>query len=739
MPFAPRTRKLVLAGLATFATLVGFAAPVNAPVNSAQAAEIAAVSNCDTPASRFSMAVLPDTQFYSRYAAPETGNQYMARYGSEPFAAQTQWIVDNAAKYDLRFTMHLGDIVDQVNHPEQWQVADAAMAKLEQAGQPYSILAGNHDVAASFTPYSTYLNTFPTSRAAKQATFGGRSTSEAHEWHLLNVDGQNFLILNLSWGAQADAITWAKSVLDAHPGIPTILNSHQLINVAGDGVTPIPTDFGETIWKELIAPYDQVFLTFNGHHHGATQWTRTNNAGHEVHQILTDYQMAYMGGNGFMELVEFDLTNGSISQTTFSPWVPQKPVSTLVPDDQAILTGANQTFTIPFDFKARFPGLVTGTPSGTCASGALRTALAAFQAPAPTQLFAPTSASDYPQVSGTRAHWVMPTGQNAVAPVGSTIQDIAGGNTFTRTALNQGTVTGASEGDVTWSTDHHPFSANAGSVCFANAKKSTNTASYFETAANAALNGETFPNGYTIETFVKFSNDFTVAENAWMEWLSRDGQRQNLPGYNSGDPEEPPMAFAVSSLKEIQFALTDTQNPPNDPAAWSGEIVNMDQWRHVVVTNDPATKMATMYIDGVPVLRNSNKVLGLAADGMLPWVLGAGSYAGERQSGFLGCVGETRIVDHVLTADEWLTARAAAVPTPTSTPVTPSTPVTVDTPSATSSAEAAAASTPAASEGNLAGTGQALGNFALVALAVSIAAVIFGGALLRRRTAGDVE
>lgn len=34
--------------------------------------------------SRFSIGVLPDTQFYSRYSTPETGNLAQARYGSEP-------------------------------------------------------------------------------------------------------------------------------------------------------------------------------------------------------------------------------------------------------------------------------------------------------------------------------------------------------------------------------------------------------------------------------------------------------------------------------------------------------------------------------------------------------------------------------------------------------------------------------------------------------------------------------
>lgn len=741
MPFAPHARKLALAGLATIATLAGLAAPLNVEIDAAQAAEIAPVPSCDVPASRFSIAVLPDTQFYSRYAAPETGDQYTNRYGSQPFAAQTQWIVDNAATYDTRFTMHLGDVVDQVNHPEQWQVASDAMKNLEDAGQPYSILAGNHDAGGSVTPYDTYTSYFDESRAALNSTFLERDPQTGgHEAHLLNVDGQNFLILNLSWDANQAGLDWAEGVLKRHPGVPTIINSHQLINVAEDATTPIPTDFGERVWNQLIAPYDQVFLTFNGHHHGATEWTRTNNAGHPVHQVLMDYQMAYAGGNGYMGLVEFDLTNGVISQTSFSPWVMEKPANVLVPEDQAILEGAGQSFSIPFDFKGRFPNLVTGAAQDACATGQLRNFIAQnYQAPAPRQYTPPTGPEDYVKVDGTVAHWVMPTNQaeGAVAPVGATVEDIAGGNTFTRQPINQDGIVGAAEDDVTWTTSHHPLSANGGGVCFDDANKNTNTASYFETAAGAPINAETFPNGYTLETFVKISPEFTVEDNAWMAWLSRDGKRGDLPGYTGGDADEPPMAFAFSTLKEVQYSFADTQNPPRDPSAWSGEIVNTDQWIHLAVVNDPVTKETVMYIDGVPVLRNSTDTIGLAAIDQLPWVMGAGSYAGARQSGFIGCIGETRVVNHPIQQEQWLTARAPVVSTPTPTPIpstaAPTTPAETDAAPAPGSSATPTGEAFEATGDGLAGTGQALGSFGLIAAAVSVTAVVLGLALLRRR------
>ncbi|KAF1022499.1 MAG: hypothetical protein GAK30_01086 [Paracidovorax wautersii] len=99
-----------------------------------------------TLGSRFALAVLPDTQFYSRYATLDENNQYMRRYGSEPFMAQTYFTASNAEDLNIPFLIHLGDVVDQVRKPDQWKVADQAMRVLETAKVPYSILAGNHDV-----------------------------------------------------------------------------------------------------------------------------------------------------------------------------------------------------------------------------------------------------------------------------------------------------------------------------------------------------------------------------------------------------------------------------------------------------------------------------------------------------------------------------------------------------------------------------------------------------------------
>ena len=631
--------------------------------------------------SSFAVAVLPDTQFYSRYATDAENQQFMRKYGSEPFKAQTQWVADHSKSLGIPFLIHLGDVVDQQGKPDQWKVADAAMAILEDAKVPYSILAGNHDVIldrdyvdASSQASATdaqrnlanepYLKTFSADRAKNQATFGGRDPSGFHEYHVFEAEGQKFMVLSLSWRISDDALTWANQVIRANPTLPVILANHQLLNIDKDGVTPLEVPYGLMLWDKLIRDNDQIFMTLNGHYHGAAHLTKTNAFGNSVEEMVVDYQMAYQGGNGLMRLYEFDLSNNEIRVLSFSPWVPQKPKNTLNTFDQAILTGANEQFTIKMDFAKRFGGFnkefKAATPSHTALIDQARALiLANYTDPVAAEQKPAADPDDYPQVQGTLAHWRFFGGTNGQpVPVGEVIADRAGLNPMRRAPLNIDGVAGAQVGDVVWSDDHHYLSAAPGSVRFLNTDKNTARMSYFTTDAAAIINGETATDGYTVEAFIKIDRDWVASKHAWMNIMTRDGKRGDLAGFSGGDPESPPLLFAVSSLREIQWEVVPDDTGSRSPKAnWSGEIIP-DKWMHVAVVNDDTTHETILYVEGAPVLRNTSGARGLAtlaAD--MPWIVGAGSWDGARADGFFGSVGEIRIVGQALQPIDWLTAR----------------------------------------------------------------------------------
>lgn len=640
-----------------------------------------------TKISSFALAVMPDTQFYARYATAEAHDQYDARFGSAPFAAQTNWIAANAKALNIPFTIHLGDVVDQVGKNAQWVVADAAMKVLEDAKLPYSVLAGNHDVVndidygvdpvagtdADRDPtQEPYIQWFGTERAKKQATFGARDTTGFHEYHVFEAQGQKFMVLSLSWRVSDAGIAWARQMMAKNPTLPVILVNHQLLNIASDGVSPLETDYGKMLWEKLIRDSDQIFMTLNGHHHGAAHLTKVNNFGRKVEEMVVDYQMAYQGGNGLMRLYEFDLTNKKIKVLSFSPWVRLKPVATLNAFDQAVLTTPNEAFEIDIDFAQRFAGFNKsfGTGSATVDSSLVDKAramiLANYKEPASVEQRPAANSEDYPKVANTLAHWRF-FGGTVNQPVlpGTVVADVTGNNPLHRDALNQGGVVGAVDGDVLWTDDRHYLSATPGSVRFLNTMRNKTPAparmSYFLTDTSAPINGQTLDNGYTVEAFIKIDKAWTADNQAWMNIMTRDGRRGDLPGFTAGDGESPPMLFAISSLREVQWEVVPSPAGTVKPEVnWSGEVI-ADRWVHVAIVNDPVSHDTTMYVEGAPVLRNAANAKGLATlSATSPWVVGGGSWNGARADGFFGNIGEVRVVAAALASTQWLTARKPA-------------------------------------------------------------------------------
>jgi hypothetical protein len=66
-----------------------------------------------------------------------------------------------------------------------------------------------------------------------------------------------------------------------------------------------------------------------------------------------------------------------------------------------------------------------------------------------------------------------------------------------------------------------------------------------------------------------------------------------------------------------------------------------------------------MYVEGAPVLRNNTNMQGIQYVSPTQQIaIGCGQWAGNMSTGFLGSIGEIRIVGVPLTSDKWLTARA---------------------------------------------------------------------------------
>lgn len=641
------------------------------------------VANAEDLASRFTLGVMPDTQFYARYGTEAAGDIFGDRYGTNPFDVQTEFLAENHKKLGTQFVTHLGDVVDQPEDRASWDIADKAMKTLEDAGVNYSVLPGNHDLTM-FDGKSAFTEYFPEERAKKNSTFMGRTAStEIHnggdgyafpgqsvdsEYHIFEAEGQKYLVLALGFRANDETLEWAQQVIDKHPELPVILTAHEISGINGDGSTYFTKEYGEHLWDKLIRKNDQIFLTIAGHHHGAGYHVEKNDAGHDVINILQDYQMAYLGGNGLMGQLQFDLTNNQLEMLAYSPWVKSKKYEKLTSFDHLLMEGEGDSYTIDLDFAERFKAFAPGFKAGDAndpdyAEVLKQTITDGYKAYEVTEKDKPKDEQDYAYVDGTVVHWR--PGQTKVegtllndgeaAPAGAVIPDVANGDDMTRARHR----VAAGADAVTFSDDKHPLSADRGSLRWKDPKFKHSTA-WFETATGADINSEEFENGYTMEAFLKLDEDWNADNNKWSNALIRDASGTiTHPEDEDGDPIQ---MLGVSSLRELRWYSYGENG--EGFSNWTHEVPK-GKWMHIAVVNDPADKSVTMYVDGSPILRDGYGPLGMGGNGD-KWLLGTSAWDNDKVDGWFGNIGEIRMVDHPIGPDQWLTARGKA-PAPTTT------------------------------------------------------------------------
>lgn len=298
----------------------------------------------------YTIAVLPDTQDYTD--KPEL---------SHIFGDMTQWLVDNKDSHNIQFMIHVGDIT-QNNRPAEWDIAEAALRKLD-GKIPYSLLPGNHDQATGGTAAdhsSVHLDErfSPDKQAATNPdTFGGvydqEPNSSRNSYSTFTApDGTKWLVLSMEFGPRDDVIRWAGDVIEGHLDHRVIIASHALTDYAGRhdalggplydegagydygmGRDPQGANDGEAVYRQLLAKYPNISMTFSGHIFGDGAETNQSYSqyGTSAFEMLVNYQngisreitgngneaLGNRGGNGAMRLVVVDPDNNTISTETY--------------------------------------------------------------------------------------------------------------------------------------------------------------------------------------------------------------------------------------------------------------------------------------------------------------------------------------------------------------------------------------------------------------------------------------
>lgn len=569
----------------------------------------------DTTDPRFTIAVLPDTQ----YLLDDGGSD------AEPVAATLRHLVREQVRDNIVFMAHLGDVTEHGTVTEM----RAASRAFDAAGRlSYSVLAGNHDVSGDDQRGDTpYLRAFGPRRFSRMKTYGGSSPDGYNSYHVVRGGGREWLVLALDWRASDAGVAWAKGVLDEHAALPAILTTHDLVRAEDDGNAQL-SDNGQRLWDRLIRGNDQIFLALGGHYWPSGRTTMTNDAGHPVHLHITNYQDRYYGGAGMVRYYSFDLDRGVIDVETFSPWLQAKQDPTPLESEHVELSGDVDRFTVEIDFEERF---------------------AAF---APPVLPVPLPPSAL-MPRGTVAYWRFDEAGLAAAgadgaPVapGTVARDLTGnGNDLTSSLLHAG-----GPETLTWSAEHHDAQPAHGSLRFDGGKRPDRGA-VLRTGANAPVNSAKFESGYTIETFLKLPEPFE-GDHAWMGILSWEG-RAGAVGKHSGDADEPTCSLNLSGERFLQFIVYPVPGDA-DPTSWS-HAIPVGRWMHVALVNDG--RHTVMYVDGSKIVRNAaEESRGISTLGK-PFAIGGTQYAEKYEQGFYGWIGDTRIVSRALRPDQFLTAR----------------------------------------------------------------------------------
>ena len=297
----------------------------------------------------FTIVLIPDSQGYADH---RPGGARSDLNWPNRFNDHIQWVADNVTSRNIAFVSHVGDVIQALspNINGEWTVAANAMNRLHVGNNPanaalvpYSMACGNHDfndkrwLSPDFgvdvnMHYGTskWISTFGPGRFSGQSWFGGSDIGFSHTYantipggpdlvrtgvglntyQTFQGGGETYLHISLATGAPDGELAWAQGVIDAHPGVKTIVTTHSFLSggakqdvyAAGryyseynsslgwpnGGRYQIPGNSGQDIWDKFIKVNDEIFMVFSGHTGGQHTRIEQNASGKDVIMMLFD-------------------------------------------------------------------------------------------------------------------------------------------------------------------------------------------------------------------------------------------------------------------------------------------------------------------------------------------------------------------------------------------------------------------------------------------------------------------
>lgn len=279
----------------------------------------------DSSKGEFCLIAVPDTQ---RYAA----------YFPDIFRRQFRWIRDHAGSLNVKFVVHLGDVVEEGDDAE-WVVADEAFSMLDGV-VPYLVVPGNHDIPrglgkAGLRDTAKFNAVFSPKRFAGRSWYGGnKGVTGDNSFAYFEAGGQQYMVLGLEYGPMDDTLAWADHLVSNHEDF------HKVIVVThcymyhddtrlgdGDDYNPHASNpewnDGEGIWEKFVSRRKNIAMVLSGHvkGDGTGVLVSTTRDGTPVLQMLANYQFLGHGGQGWLRILKFAPNEKRLEVYTYSPWL----------------------------------------------------------------------------------------------------------------------------------------------------------------------------------------------------------------------------------------------------------------------------------------------------------------------------------------------------------------------------------------------------------------------------------
>ena len=225
-----------------------------------------------------------------------------------------QWIADNIEKENIQHVISAGD--------STWTNSDVQYANALLGFEQFMNLVswsaniGNHDYAGNATDrnstrYQQYFGLDTVQGSAAATTYAGSfedsesKTTTENSYYRFNVNGKNWMIMQLEYNPRASVLTWAKEVVNNHANDNVILTTHSYLNSTG-----AQTNAGAAIWNAL-KDCTNIKMILCGHAHNETgvvvERIETNSNGDEVPALMINAQ-DLDGGNGNREVPSYYTT-----------------------------------------------------------------------------------------------------------------------------------------------------------------------------------------------------------------------------------------------------------------------------------------------------------------------------------------------------------------------------------------------------------------------------------------------